>query len=386
MNHIIKRYSSVGDIVEVIHPQAEGNVIGKIMRVETEDIIHLHIFKKAGEVNRHLQVPRLNTHDYPLIAQSSMQELFETVEALQINRSNIIDFVFVLPLQLIVDGKYRCIGISNAYFIRFQILTDGNSLLPTSVIDCTTSEVILPLSRRIFNSLQDLSALLAKLMWHNPHRASTKKSQRIHFSNECFSYIEHRVLRHNDQDVIEHGVFNRKCREVVYGEDLSMASVQRSKRIRFLRFLTAASLSELRCVIGATTGVGLSQMKPSKTRPLVYCRIGCVLTSVEGDDGGIEMYFNETNNTLIVKVRFRKVVCNVSGDVTSRVQHVMARSSIAAMVEVGSWFYYQNELMEVIHILEQRKVVLCAYVEKEGDEVEIMLGEVAELVARFGSD
>ena len=107
---------------------------------------------------------------------------------------------------------------------------------------------------------------------------------------------------------------------------------------------------------------------------------------MEGDDGGIEMYFNETNNTLIVKVRFRKVVCNVSGDVTSRVQHVMARSSIAAMVEVGSWFYYQNELMEVIHILEQRKVVLCAYVEKEGDEVEIMLGEVAELVARFGSD
>ena len=98
MNHIIKRYSSVGDIVEVIHPQAEGNVIGKIMRVETEDIIHLHIFKKAGEVNRHLQVPRLNTHDYPLIAQSSMQELFETFKALQISRDNIIDIVFVLLL------------------------------------------------------------------------------------------------------------------------------------------------------------------------------------------------------------------------------------------------------------------------------------------------
>ena len=87
-------------------------MIGKVMRVETKDIIHLDIFKKAGKVNRHLQIPRLNTHDYPLIAQSSMQELFETVEALQINRSNIIDFVFMLPLQLIVDGKYRCIGIS----------------------------------------------------------------------------------------------------------------------------------------------------------------------------------------------------------------------------------------------------------------------------------
>ena len=93
-----------------------------------------------------------------------------------------------------------------------------------------------------------------------------KKSQQIHFSNECFSYIEHRVLRHNDQDVIEHGVFNCKCHEVVYGEDLSMASVQRSKWICFLHFLTAASLSELRCVIGATTGAGLLQMKPSKPK------------------------------------------------------------------------------------------------------------------------
>ena len=122
--------------------------------------------------------------------------------------------------------------------------------------------------------------------------------------------------------MIEHGVFNRKCCEVVYGEDLSMASVQRSKRIRFLCFLTAASLSELRCVIGATTGVGLSQMKPSKTRLLVYCRIGCVLTSVEGDDGGIEMYFNETYNMLVVKVSFWKVICNISGDITSHVQYM----------------------------------------------------------------
>jgi len=122
-------------------------MIGKVMRVKTEDIIHLNIFKKAGKVNRSLQIPRLNTHDYPLIAQSSMQELFETVEALQINRNNIIDFVFMLPYQLIVDGKYCCIGISNENFIHSQISTDGKSLLPMSVINCTTSKVILPLSR-----------------------------------------------------------------------------------------------------------------------------------------------------------------------------------------------------------------------------------------------
>ena len=86
---------------------------------------------------------------------------------------------------------------------------------------------------------------------------------------------------------------------------------------------------------------------------------------MEGDDGGIEMYFNETDNMLIVKVCFQKVICNVIGDVTSCVQHVMARNSTVAMVEVGSWFYYQNELMEVIHILEQHKVVLCALKKKE---------------------
>jgi len=115
------------------------------------------------------------------------------------------------------------------------------------------------------------------------------------------------------------------------------------------------------------------------------CRIGCVLTSGEGDNSGIEMYFNETDNMLIVKVQYRKVICNVSGVVTCHVQHVMARSA-AAMVEVGSWFYDQNQLMEVIHILEQHKVMLCAYVEKERDEDSITLGEVADLVARFSSN
>ena len=150
MNDLIKRHSSVGDILEVIHPQTKNKIVGKVTLIElqaneTKDLIHLRIFKKAGDFD-HPPIPSINTHAYPILAQASAQEVFETSEELQVKRCNIIDIAFVLPADLVANGTYHCIGMMNAYFVHFSISLDGSSLIPTSVMQ-SSNEVILPLSK-----------------------------------------------------------------------------------------------------------------------------------------------------------------------------------------------------------------------------------------------
>ena len=102
------------------HPITKKQINGKVMLIISftdeaeEDTVCLHIFKKADDFN-HLSIPRLNTHEYPLLVQSSMQEVLKTSDTLQIKRSDIIDMAFfMLPIQFIADGMYCCICITNA--------------------------------------------------------------------------------------------------------------------------------------------------------------------------------------------------------------------------------------------------------------------------------
>ena len=131
MNNLIQMHLSVGDIiVEVLHPQTSRKLIGKVIHTQSsqaEDVIHLHILKKAGHFS-HPPILCLNVHDYPLLAQSSMEKIIETTELLQVKRSNNIDIAFVLSIDLISNGTYHCIGISNNYFICF--------LSPPTVLLC----------------------------------------------------------------------------------------------------------------------------------------------------------------------------------------------------------------------------------------------------------
>ena len=107
----------MGDILEVIHPQMKNKIVGKVTLIElqadeTKDLIHLHIFKMAGDFD----CPP-HTHAYPILAQASAQEVFETSEELQVKRCDIINIAFVLPTDLVANGTFHCIGMTNAYFL-----------------------------------------------------------------------------------------------------------------------------------------------------------------------------------------------------------------------------------------------------------------------------
>ena len=65
MNDLIKRHSSAGDVHDVIHPQMKNKIVGKVILIELQadeakDLIHLHIFEKAGDFD-HLPILSINT-------------------------------------------------------------------------------------------------------------------------------------------------------------------------------------------------------------------------------------------------------------------------------------------------------------------------------------
>ena len=108
-----------------------------------EDILHLHWYKWVRKLPNTVTKPSIDIHDFPLLTQSSMQEVFETMEVMRVRRSSIIDGAFVLAIERISDGKHHCIGINNA-FLHFSLSPDGSSILP----HCKISEpVILCLSK-----------------------------------------------------------------------------------------------------------------------------------------------------------------------------------------------------------------------------------------------
>ena len=121
MNDLIKRHSSAGDVHDVIHPQMKNKIVGKVILIELQadeakDLIHLCFFKRPVAFD-HPPIPSINIHAYPILAQASAQEVFETSEELQVKRCNIIDIAFVLPADLVANGTYCCIGMTNAYFL-----------------------------------------------------------------------------------------------------------------------------------------------------------------------------------------------------------------------------------------------------------------------------
>ena len=140
----------MGDVLEVIHPQTKNQIGGKDILIELQadeakDLIHLHIFKKAGDFDRP-PILSINTHAYPILAQASMQEVFETSEELQVTRCDIINIAVVLPADLVANRTYHCVGMMNAYFVCFSISLDSSSLIPMSIMQ-SSNEVILPLSK-----------------------------------------------------------------------------------------------------------------------------------------------------------------------------------------------------------------------------------------------
>lgn len=76
---------------------------------------------------------------------------------------------------------------------------------------------------------------------------------------------------------------SRSQRIVKYYDSRKTESGSRVNNIAYLCIITVSALNSLRGVLGSGIGVGAARNKPSKSRPLQYCTIGSLLSSIERD-------------------------------------------------------------------------------------------------------
>lgn len=140
---------------------------------------------------------QLNLHSYTLLADSQMQEVVLVFgHIFTAAPEEIENIIFIVPARFIADRSEWYIGITNAYFIRLLLDSNGN----IQQYDDSTwnpAALMLPLSRRIFCSINLFTSVICRFLWLNPHSYNVKKSWTLQFSREAFVfvYLHYMLLR-----------------------------------------------------------------------------------------------------------------------------------------------------------------------------------------------
>jgi len=160
----------------------------------------------------------------------------------------------------------------------YQIQPQRKPHLQQSLECILLPRIVEPFSRRIFRNLNYLSSEIKKRLYHQAEEGSTTKSFRILFPYESFFYLLSKLR--TTTGILFHQ-FERKQRFVLYYEDLSMKNDIRSNNIHVIRVLSSDALKALRGILGVGVGIGLAKNRPTKSKPLINCRVGDIITSIE---------------------------------------------------------------------------------------------------------
>lgn len=137
MQGAIHYYAQVGDYVKFLY---DGNnndnnkehSLGEILNYSS-DVVCLKLFRyMSSEVQQRFMLRPINSTDYPLTAQDTICEVFQTMEEILLDRSLIVDLAFIVPVSEIESGMFYLSGASNTYCIRFSNV--GSTMKPVSPI------------------------------------------------------------------------------------------------------------------------------------------------------------------------------------------------------------------------------------------------------------
>ncbi len=247
----------------------------------------------------------------------------------------------------------------------------------------------------MFTILNTLSQNLRRLLNHQAESATSKRSFRLAlFPMEAFWYLVYRVGR------LGHGISTVRSQSLTkYFNTLRMESCKKSNTLSYHRILSRSALSAIRKVLGLGVRVGLAKKRPTKSLPINFCTVGCVMTSIDCPDeipyeilgkpdascktDGIDFIYSEQNRYLTCTVRFTKVTVNTAADAICRIATANVTHSPESGVYVSVWFKYNESLLLVTDI--HRDNVSCSYVQEAEDSIVLPLNLVAELVAKFGT-
>jgi len=398
MEEAIKRCVGVGDFVRVQRPcgrNSEGaEVLGEIVEVlQDADQLRCRIYSlMSSSILRQFSLPPITVSMFPIAALTIVSEVVAMNTFVDLGREDVLDIIFILPISELESGNVFITGCSNLYFVRY--LVDGSHAVNFSSVHFFGRHAIQPLTIRIFHALNTLSSTIKKLMYHRPEAEDTKRSARIFFLSDGFNYIMNKM---RDQTALKcQSIKNQRV--IKYYDDLKSESGTKVVDVTCLRVLTQSSLKELRSIVGIGVGIGSAQYKPSKSKPMQYCAMNSILTSVECSPilpipflrnpllqcytDGIELYYHEQNSTLCCHVRFSRLR-------VSDAEVAVSRIPVAIVVpdnpdaHVGAWFHYNNNTFAIQSI--SNGICTCRSVEADDIIVELPIDIVNNLVNIFGN-
>lgn len=381
----------LGDFI-IFNSSCNGVGLGQIINANHVRVkVSLLNIMDSEAMKRH-RIKPVTAESFPVAAQDGMVEVYQTSEEIFVDRTMIKDVAFILPLQEVESGMFFLAGAENTFFIRYIFSQNTMQMCNPSVY--FSRYLIEPLGVRLFTAMNTLSQHLTRSMYHQAESELSSKSFRLPlFSMESFMYLAYKLQGHSAETSIL-----RKQSVIKYLKTLKMEYYCKTNTLSYIRIMSVSGLNVLRRVLGAGVGLGLTKSRPSKKNPVGYCTMGGILTSIEcgvmvpqavmqnpeirSTANGIDFIFSEQNRNLNCNIRFTKIVIKEATDATSRLPTAQVTSA-ESDIYIGVWFQHNGELLEILEI--NGETVTCSYVEDlNQDNVELPVGLVTELVAKFG--
>lgn len=324
---------------------------------------------------------------YPMAYHSKLVELISVGDYCFVQRSSIIDVVFVLPIKELESGAVFMAGCQSMYFQRFEKRNKRIASCQDAFYFCRY--IVEPFSVRLFQSLNTLASHIKRAMHHGPASSISSRSFRLPFSMESFLYLQFK-LPTAVSDYLE-----RREKTVIYYNTLEVEARTTVVHKNFLKIITPQSLRQLRSILGEGIGLGLAKERPTKKRPWGFCTINSILTSVEVSDGddleddasgtdGIFLMYTEEKRVLTCSVRYTKIPVNSVEDVTLRLPHARVDEAESGAY-LNAWFKLDGVLHEIIAIQGADATCIPVGGLEPNNEVVLPLDLVSNLVRSFGT-
>ena len=392
MFHAIRCCVQPGDFV-MFDVSSNRIGVGEITDA-TIDKVKLKLFKPMdSETVKNYMIKPISATDYSVAAQDGMVELYQTTQEIYVLRSKIKDIAFILSVDEVESGMFHLAGAENTFFVRFMLV--NNTMKPCNRAVYFARYLIEPLGVRLFTAMNTLSQHLRRAMYHLAESEVSSRSFCLPlFSMESFMYLSHKIQGH----AVGTSIMRNQC-VTKYLNTLKMECYVKTNVLTYVRILTAPALNALRKILGTGIGLGLTSGRPTKKNPVGYCTIRSIMTSLECGPvvppdvilkpevrcftNGIDFIFSEQNRNLNCKIRFTKITISEAADAISRLATAEVTTAESGIYD-NVWFQHENNLLEVIKV--NGDVVTCKFVEEDDqDNIQLPLGLVKDLVARFGS-
>ena len=192
-------------------------------------------------------LPPISSESFPMASQSHMIKLVGQDNYVEVERAEVRDIAFVLPIFEVESGWFNMSGSYNSFF-TWYLITNGavEQYIPKYYF---ILRVIEPFSICLFHSLNTLVGLLKKSFYHIGEAESCIHTFQLFFNTEAFCYLYHKLSTFSFVHSKE-----RKGTVVMYHDTLKMEC-----RTSSLRVVTKVGLSMLRQVLGAGVGLGLTK-------------------------------------------------------------------------------------------------------------------------------